>query len=79
MSSTYSTRPDRLILDYLSTFLQLPDPRIAERWHGTYAKHPDHAYFAATLEPNVRVVTGLGGAGMTLSFGVAEKTWADWL
>jgi len=69
---------DHLIGKYLRAFLDLPVPEIAERWHGIYSKHPEHAFFAATPEPSVRIVTGLGGAGMTLSFGVAEKTCEEW-
>ena len=64
---------DRLILDYLDTFLDAPGLQIAARWHGIYVKHPRDAYFVARLAPGVTAVTGLGGAGMTLSFGVAEK------
>jgi D-hydroxyproline dehydrogenase subunit beta len=64
---------DGLVLDYLATFLRLPDPSIAERWHGIYLKHPDRPWFDDEVAPGVRVVTGLGGAGMTLSFGLAER------
>ena len=63
---------DDLILRYLSTFARFPDMRIAERWHGVYAKHPQQPYFTCEPEPNVSIVTGLGGAGMTLSMGLAE-------
>jgi FAD dependent oxidoreductase TIGR03364 len=66
-------RIDRMILDYLSTLLAGPEPVVSERWHGTYCKHPSRPYFAARPEPHVSVITGLGGAGMTLSFGVAEQ------
>jgi FAD dependent oxidoreductase TIGR03364 len=69
---------DELILRYLNSFLDLPAPQIVERWHGVYSKHPGLPYFAASPEASVRVVTGLGGAGMTLSFGVAEQTWRNW-
>jgi FAD dependent oxidoreductase TIGR03364 len=63
---------DDLILAYLKGFLEIPGLRIASRWHGTYAKHPERPY--VILEPmrGVVVVTGVGGAGMTLSFGLAE-------
>lgn len=69
---------DRLILSYLEKFLTLPRPEIVERWHGVYAKHAELPYFSVSPEPGVRIVTGLGGAGMTMSFGVAEKTWSEW-
>jgi FAD dependent oxidoreductase TIGR03364 len=65
---------DDLILRYLHSFLNVPDLRIATRWHGTYAKHPTEPYLVAHPAPHVTVVTGVGGAGMTLSFGLAEET-----
>ena len=62
------------ILDYLGTFLQLPDATIARRWTGTYAQRTDGGFgWVREVHPGVRVVTGFGGAGMTLSFGVAER------
>jgi FAD dependent oxidoreductase TIGR03364 len=64
---------DDLILRYLHSFLNAPDLRIAARWHGTYAKHPTEPYLLAHPTPHVTVVTGVGGAGMTLSFGLAEE------
>ncbi len=64
---------DRLILDYLHTFLAVPELEIAARWHGIYAKHPTKAYFVVRPADGVTVSTGVGGAGMTLSFGVAEQ------
>jgi glycine/D-amino acid oxidase-like deaminating enzyme len=63
---------DGLILDYLATFLNV-EPRVTARWHGTYAKHPRDPYVALDPAPGVAVVTGAGGAGMTLSFGLAEQ------
>jgi FAD dependent oxidoreductase TIGR03364 len=64
---------DRLILDYLHTFLDAADLAIAARWHGIYAKHPRASYFIAHPAPGATVVTGVGGAGMTLSFGLADE------
>jgi FAD dependent oxidoreductase TIGR03364 len=64
---------DDLILGYLATFLDVPGFRVAERWHGTYAKHPTAPFVVARPAPGAVAVTGLGGAGMTLSFGVAEQ------
>jgi FAD dependent oxidoreductase TIGR03364 len=72
-------RIDALILAYLQSFLAVPDLTIAARWHGTYVKHPTAAHAVARLGPQVMAVTGLGGAGMTLSFGLAEQVVNDWL
>lgn len=63
---------DTLILKYLATFAQFPVTEVGQRWHGVYAKHPTRPYFVNEPESGVRVVSGLGGAGMTLSFGLAE-------
>ena len=69
---------DDLILRALRPVIALPDWTIAERWHGVYAKHPAAPIFAAEPLPNVFVRTGPGGAGMTMSFGLAEQDWERW-
>lgn len=65
---------DELVLRYLREFLPLPTPEIAQRWNGVYAKYPAAPWFTAEPAAGVRVVTAPGGAGMTLSFGIAERT-----
>jgi FAD dependent oxidoreductase TIGR03364 len=64
---------DRLVLEYLDSFLPIPGLTIASRWHGVYVKHPKEPFVVLEPAPAVTAVTGLGGAGMTLSFGLAEK------
>lgn len=63
-----------MIIDYLKTFAQFKDWTIAQTWNGQYPKHtngePDLVF---SPEPGVWVLNGLGGAGMTLSFGLAEE------
>jgi FAD dependent oxidoreductase TIGR03364 len=70
---------DDLILNYLRTFVTIPDLTIAARWHGVYVKHPSEPYVVVRPAPATVAVTGVGGAGMTLSFGLAEQVVADWL
>jgi glycine/D-amino acid oxidase-like deaminating enzyme len=65
---------DRLIVRCAKQFVTMPEWSIAQRWHGVYAKHPDRSYVSFSPTDGVRVVTALGGAGMTLSFGLAEQT-----
>ncbi len=65
---------DHLILRYISSFLRAPDMSVAQRWHGVYAKHQTKPYLRLSPTDGVRIVTGVGGSGMTLSFGLAEDT-----
>ncbi len=65
---------DRLILENARTFLSAPDMTIAERWYGVYAKRPDAPYLSIDAAPQVKIVTAPAGSGMTLSFGLAERT-----
>jgi FAD dependent oxidoreductase TIGR03364 len=68
---------DELILGYLATFLDAPGLRVAARWHGTYAKHPSEPFVVARPAPGAVATIGVGGAGMTLSFGLAERVVND--
>jgi glycine/D-amino acid oxidase-like deaminating enzyme len=65
---------DELILREAQTFLRLPNFRVAERWHGVYSTHPEKPFFEAEPAERVHIVTAPGGSGMTLSFGLAERT-----
>jgi FAD dependent oxidoreductase TIGR03364 len=65
------------ILGYLRKFAVVPTFAIEERWHGVYPKMKNGASeLVAEVAPGVWVVNGLGGAGMTLSFGLAEEVLA---
>jgi hypothetical protein len=64
---------DELVLDYLRSFLVVDPITIEERWHGIYVKHPTEPYCVCEPTPGVTAVVGLGGHGMTLSFGLAEQ------
>jgi len=72
------TEIDDLMLRELRSLIQLPDWTIAEHWAGIYAKHPSQPQFVAEPLPGVHIVTATGGAGMTMSFGLAEANWREW-
>ena len=61
------------ILDYLKGFATVPAFEIAETWHGIYAKLPGQVEWIEHPQAGVTIVNALGGAGMTLSFGLAEE------
>ena len=68
---------DDLILDYLRRFLPVSDELIEQRWAGYYLKHPSEPWLVMQPEERVHLITGVGGAGMTLSFGLTEKVVND--
>lgn len=62
------------ILGYLGSFARCPEPVIAERWYGVYAKMTDgRTEFVHQVDDQTTIVTGIGGAGMTLGLGLAEQ------
>lgn len=63
-----------LIFDYLKTFAQFKDWTLLQTWNGIYPKRTDgKTDFIYQPENGVTIINGLGGAGMTLSFGLAEE------
>lgn len=64
-----------MILDYLKKFARFKDERIIETWNGIYPKLTNgKTEIILKPEEGVTIINGLGGAGMTLSFGLCEKT-----
>ncbi|HEX5171812.1 MAG TPA: TIGR03364 family FAD-dependent oxidoreductase [Cyclobacteriaceae bacterium] len=68
-----SEEVNQMILTYLTSFAEVGDIEILERWHGIYPKLNGSLNLLVEPEPGVTVVNCLGGAGMTLSFGLAEE------
>ncbi len=65
---------NKLILDQLDSFTHFPSRHIAQTWNGTYAKMTNgDTELVLEVESGVFIINGLGGAGMTLSFGLAEE------
>ena len=68
---------DDMILQYLATFARFKDWTINSHWNGIYSKMQDGSTeIILTPQDGVTIINGLGGAGMTLSFGLAEEVTA---
>lgn len=67
-------RLNQLILDYLRSFVQTSNWKLVQSWHGIYSKLTNGGT-EILLQPDrdVYILNGLGGNGMTLSFGLAEE------
>jgi D-hydroxyproline dehydrogenase subunit beta len=67
-------RIDRIIMENVAKLISPPTWEISHRWHGIYLKRTDgQITLVARPEPGVTVINGVGGLGMTLSFGLAER------
>lgn len=65
---------NQLILDYLKQFARFKNWQLLQSWNGIYPKITNgKTDFIFSPEQGVTIVNGLGGAGMTLSFGLAEE------
>ncbi len=63
-----------MVLDYLRKFAVIKDWRLIQSWNGIYSKLINGmTEFISQPEEGVTIINGLGGAGMTLSFGLAEE------
>jgi glycine/D-amino acid oxidase-like deaminating enzyme len=68
---------NQMILEYLKTFARFENEQIIETWNGIYPKLIDgNSFLVLEPESGVTIINGLGGAGMTLSFGFCEQLFA---
>jgi FAD dependent oxidoreductase TIGR03364 len=65
---------NQLILDYLKKMMHIDDWRITQSWNGIYPtmKNGDTDLFLK-IESGIYILNGIGGHGMTMSFGFAEE------
>ncbi|WP_236973761.1 TIGR03364 family FAD-dependent oxidoreductase [Membranihabitans maritimus] len=63
-----------IIIQYLKTFANFKSWKIESYWNGIYAKMTNgDSELVLDIDENTTIVNGLGGAGMTLAFGLAEE------
>ncbi|WP_395626956.1 TIGR03364 family FAD-dependent oxidoreductase [Daejeonella sp.] len=65
---------NQLILDYLKNLVNIDHWKLIETWNGTYPKMTNgKTDLHIEVENGVHILNGIGGNGMTLSFGFAEE------
>jgi FAD dependent oxidoreductase TIGR03364 len=65
---------NNLITAYLHTFADLKDWKLLQSWHGIYPKMTNgETEVIIEATSGVTIINGLGGNGMTLSFGLCEE------
>ncbi|MEI8111696.1 MAG: TIGR03364 family FAD-dependent oxidoreductase [Chitinophagia bacterium] len=65
---------NNLILEYLETFMKSGSWKLLQTWNGIYPKMSNgETDIFLEPKPGTFIINGLGGAGMTLSFGYAEE------
>jgi FAD dependent oxidoreductase TIGR03364 len=65
---------NNLIIAYLQSFVTFKDWKLLQSWHGIYPKMTNgETELIIEIAPGVTLINGLGGNGMTLSFGLCEE------
>ncbi|HEY4225416.1 MAG TPA: TIGR03364 family FAD-dependent oxidoreductase, partial [Pseudolysinimonas sp.] len=64
------------LLDAVGRILGVPRLNVVERWQGVYASSPQHPFLIAEVEPGVTAAIVTSGVGMTISLGLAERTFS---
>lgn len=65
---------NQLILDYLKNLVNIDQWKLIETWNGIYPKMTNgKTDLHIEVENGVHILNGIGGNGMTLSFGFAEE------
>ena len=82
-SHRYSTTMDpfnaekvsRILLDEIAGILGVKELKVKERWQGIYASSGRQPFLIEEPAPGVTVAIVTSGVGMTISFGLAERTF----
>ena len=70
-----NTQLNTLVLNYLKKMMHIKDWTMQQSWNGVYPKMTNgETDLFLKVEPGVFIINGIGGNGMTLSFGFAEET-----
>lgn len=65
------------LLNAASQLLGMGSYTVLQRWQGIYASSPQQSFLIKDIAPNVTAVSVTSGIGMTISFGLAQKTFSQ--
>ncbi|POH59434.1 TIGR03364 family FAD-dependent oxidoreductase [Arthrobacter glacialis] len=65
------------LLNATSKLLGMGSYTVLQRWQGIYASSPQQSFLIKDVAPNVTAVSVTSGIGMTISFGLAKKTFSQ--
>ncbi len=65
----------RVLLEEIAGVLGVRELKVKERWQGIYASSSRQPYIIEEVAPGVTAAIVTSGVGMTISFGLAEKTF----
>ncbi|MGF1563264.1 MAG: TIGR03364 family FAD-dependent oxidoreductase [Geminicoccaceae bacterium] len=68
---------DDIIVRLANETLNIPEPRVVERWTGVYPSAADRLSLIDAPEDAVRIVMITSGTGMSTAFAIAEEVIAD--
>jgi D-hydroxyproline dehydrogenase subunit beta len=75
MDPFQAEKTSRTLLREIERILGVDSLHVKERWQGIYASSPRQPFLIEEVAPGVTVAIVTSGVGMTISFGLAEKTF----
>jgi FAD dependent oxidoreductase TIGR03364 len=76
MDPFQAEKVSRILLEEIAGILGVKELKVKERWQGVYASSARQPFLIEEAAPGVTVAIVTSGVGMTIGFGVAEKTFA---
>jgi FAD dependent oxidoreductase TIGR03364 len=76
MDPFQAEKTSRILLAEIAQILGVESLKVKERWQGIYASSPQQPFLVEEVAPGVTVAIVTSGVGMTISFGLAEKTFS---
>ncbi|HEY1531951.1 MAG TPA: TIGR03364 family FAD-dependent oxidoreductase [Galbitalea sp.] len=75
MDPFQAEKTSRILLTEIAKVLGVGSLKVKERWQGIYASSPRQPFLVEEVAPGVTVAIVTSGVGMTISFGLAERTF----